>query len=434
MPPFVSLSVCDRRCLRIVISTAPASELNGNGLPSIILASQGSVLPTTFSRTTRSLAYDSSRIAIAAWMLGVVIIVVWLAWFFFAQVTVYEVSNLARLEVNRSAHPLAASVAGKIETVSFGLGQRVESGDVLVTLDARSEKLRLLEEEARLQALPPQIALLEKQISELEQVRNKENQAALAAIDSARSRQKAAGAAEAFASDYEHRLSELSKTGKSALIETLRAKAESQKLSSTRDALVSEVQRIEMESQTHRHRLQADLDNLRREVAKLNGERDTILSIIERLKQDIDNHLIRAPASGQIGDSASLPIGTYVEVGEKLASVVPRSELKIVADFHPSAVVGRIRPGQAAQMRLDGFPWAQFGSLAAHVSQVGSEVRDNLVRVEFVPEPEAHSKIVLQHGLPGSIEVSIERLSPALLVLRKSGQWLSAPSPSTLRQ
>ena len=363
--------------------------------------------------------------AIAAWLLGGLIITVWLAWFFFAQITVYEISSKARLEVNHSAHPIAALVAGKIESVSFGLGQKVAAGDVLVILDARNQKLRLLEEEARFKALPPQIALLEKQITELEHVRNKDHQAALAAIDSARSRKKAAGTAESFANDYERRVAELSKTGKSPLIETLRAKAESQKLSSTSDALASDVHRIELEAQTHSHQLQANLDNLRQELAKLAGERNTILTTIERLKQDIDNHVIRAPANGQIGDSAVLQIGAYVAVGDKLGSVVPQSELKIVADFPPAAVVGRIQPGQTGQMRLDGFPWAQFGSLPARVSHVGSEIRDNLVRVEFIPQPGPHSKIVLQHGLPGSIEVSIERLSPALLVLRKSGQWLS---------
>ncbi len=354
------------------------------------------------------------------------IIVAWLTWFFFAQISVYEISNKARLEVDHSAHPIAAMVAGKIESVSFSLGQNVTEGDVLITLDARIQKLRLLEEEARLKALPPQIALLEKQIAELEQVRTKDHQAALAAIDSARSRQKAAGAAESFANDYERRISELSRTGKSALIETLRAKAESEKLSSTKDALTSDVHRLEMETQTHSHQLQADLDHFRREAAKLAGERETIFSTIERLKQDIDNHVIRAPATGQVGDTATLQIGAYVGVGDKLGSVVPRSELKIVADFPPAAVVGRIQVGQVSQMRLDGFPWAQFDSLPGRVNHVGSEIRDNLVRVEFIPLPRPNSKIVLQHGLPGTIEVCIEQLSPALLVLRKSGQWLSA--------
>lgn len=382
-------------------------------------------MPTPFSRTTRSLAYDSSRYAIIAWLLAGLMLGGWLLWFFFATITVYEISGKARLEVNRSANPIASLVAGKIESISFSLGQEVRAGDVMLTLDTRSEKLRLEEEESRLKALPPQITLLDKQIAALEQVRSKDRQAAMAAIDSARSRQKGAGAAVSFANDYERRLSELSKTGKSALIETLRAKAESEKLGSAKEAISADLHRIEMDAQTHDHQIQADLENLRREAAKLNGERETILTTIARLKQEIDNHLIRAPASGQVGDIASLQEGAYVGVGDKLGAIVPRSDLKIVADFPPASVMGRIRPGQASQMRLDGFPWAQFGTIPGHVSRVGSEIRDNLVRVEFTPEPSPRSQISLQHGLPGSIEVAIEQLSPALLVLRKSGQWLS---------
>ena len=61
-------------------------------------------------------------------------------------------------------------------------------------------------------------------------------------------------------------------------------------------------------------------------------------------------------------------------------------------------------------MRLDGFPWAQFGSVEARVTRVASEIRDNLVRVEFEPlSGNARSPVALQHGLPGSIEVTVEQ-------------------------
>jgi len=34
----------------------------------------------------------------------------------------------------------------------------------------------------------------------------------------------------------------------------------------------------------------------------------------------------------------------------------------------------------------------------------------------------------LQHGLPGSAEVEVERLTPAKIVLRAAGQMLTAPT------
>ncbi|ESS73877.1 putative secretion protein [Methyloglobulus morosus KoM1] len=382
-------------------------------------------MPTTFSRTTRSLAQDSSKYAVIAWLIGGFFLTGWLVWFFFAEVTVYELSTKARLEVDRSSHPIAALVASKIVSTSLSLGQEVRQGEVLFTLDASSEKLRLQEEESKLIALPPQIAALEKQISELERAKTEGRQAALASVHSAKSRQKEAGAAVTFAKDNERRLKTLRGSGRIPVIETLRAQAESEKLSSNKEALTSDIQRLEMEAQTRAHQQQAEIENLKREVARLNGELATIQVTIVRLKQDIEKHLIRSPANGQIGDIVPLQVGMYIAVGEKLGTVVPRSELRIVADFPPASVLGRIHPGQRARMRLDGFPWVQFGTIPAKVSRVGSEIRDNQVRVEFTPDPSTFSRITLQHGLPGSIEVSIEQVSPAVMVLRVAGQLLS---------
>jgi membrane fusion protein, adhesin transport system len=101
--------------------------------------------------------------------------------------------------------------------------------------------------------------------------------------------------------------------------------------------------------------------------------------------------------------------------------VVPDGEFVVVADFEPSAALGRVRPGQKAQMRLDGFPWAQYGTLGATVTRVGGEIRDNLVRVEFRPQAPVPKDIVLQHGLPGAIEVTLEQVAPAVLLLRSAG-------------
>jgi hypothetical protein len=60
--------------------------------------------------------------------------------------------------------------------------------------------------------------------------------------------------------------------------------------------------------------------------------------------------------------------------------------LKITTDFLPPAALGRIQPGQPARLRLD-----------------------------------AALPIPLQHGLPGTVEVEVDHVSPATLVLRTAG-------------
>lgn len=382
-------------------------------------------MPASFSRTTRSLANDSPRYAAVAWLIAGLILTGWMTWFFFAKITVYEISTKARLEVNQSAHPIVSLVASKIISTSLSLGQEVKAGDLLLELDASSEKLRLHEEESRLQALPPQIASIQKQIAALEQAKSEDHQASLALTQSAQARHKEAVAAAEYAKEHDRRLTKMLSSGAIPLIEALRAKAELQKLSFARDALSMDLHRSELEAQTRIHQEQAAIENLKREAARLNGELETTQMTIARLKQDIEKHFILSPAAGQIGAVVPLQVGTYVAVGEKLGAIVPRSELRIVADFPPAAVLGRIHPGQAGRMRLDGFPWAQFGTIPAKVSRVGSEIRENQVRVEFTPEIAEKSLILMQHGLPGSIEVSIEQISPAVMVLRASGQFLS---------
>ena len=88
-----------------------------------------------------------------------------------------------------------------------------------------------------------------------------------------------------------------------------------------------------------------------------------------------------------------------------------------IAEFPPSDSLGRIRAGQRASLRLDGFPWTEYGKVAGEVTGVASEPRSGKIRVELRVLPESAPAIRLQHGLPGSLEIEVERISPAALVL-----------------
>ena len=61
------------------------------------------------------------------------------------------------------------------------------------------------------------------------------------------------------------------------------------------------------------------------------------------------------------------------------------------------------------------------------MARVGSEAQDGLIRVELDVEP-LDDSLPLEHGLPGTIEVEVERISPAALVLRSAGKLLDRPA------
>jgi membrane fusion protein (multidrug efflux system) len=73
-------------------------------------------------------------------------------------------------------------------------------------------------------------------------------------------------------------------------------------------------------------------------------------------------------------------------------------------------------------MRVTGFPWTEFGSLIATVTAVSSEVMDGRIRVELSLDVGQRSTIPVRHGLIGEVEVELESMSPAALVMRGAGQ------------
>ncbi len=148
----------------------------------------------------------------------------------------------------------------------------------------------------------------------------------------------------------------------------------------------------------------------------------------DRLAHDTSRRRILAPVSGHIGEVRAISVGSVVEEGDVLAAVIPPGDLQVVADFVPSSALGRLQPGQAARLRLDRFHWSQYGTVAARVARVATEVHRGRVRVELTVEPEPNSAIALQHGLTGTLEIEVERVAPIALVLRAAGKLLARPT------
>src|SRR5262249_31582928 len=148
---------------------------------------------------------------------------------------------------------------------------------------------------------------------------------------------------------------------------------------------------------------------------------------IRRLEADMELRNLRAPVSGRVGEVGDFHVGAVVRPAEKLGAIVPPGLPRAVALF-PVAAVGRLCPGQPARLRLHGFPWTQYGTLTATIAHVGNEPSDGRVRVELTLDPQQDAAIPLEHGLPGTAEVEVERVAPLVLGLRAAGQLL-APRP-----
>ena len=99
---------------------------------------------------------------------------------------------------------------------------------------------------------------------------------------------------------------------------------------------------------------QARIESLRRQVASLEGDAGTRRVTVERLQHEIGQRLVRAPASGKLGEVAELRIGGVVREGEKLGAVLPAGTIRAVAEFSPSAM-GRFK-AVSERGFAEGFP------------------------------------------------------------------------------
>jgi multidrug resistance efflux pump len=384
-------------------------------------------MPTPFVRTLRSLDVDRFRSTSVGLLLCGVLLAGWGAWCVLARVTLYEVSPAARIEVDRAVYPVQAPVAGRVVRSALAVGVQVRAGDTLVELDASPERLQVAELRTRLTSLGPEMDALRRQTDAEQAARAGEQTATRTGVEEARANASQAEAPAKYTAAELERLSSLHAEGLLSDREYQKAKADAEqsRFVAQRDGIA--VRRLEEERQTRESDRDSRLRRLQADIANLEGQAATARAAIARLENEIDRRLIRAPVGGTLGQVAILRPGAVLEAREKVGDIVPEGNMRVVAQFPPPAALGRVAPGQRAEVRLDGFPWMQWGTVPAVVSRVASEVRDGAVRVELGIDASHATRIPLQHGLPGTVEIAVERVSPASLVLRTAGRLLASP-------
>ncbi len=377
-----------------------------------------------FSRTLRSLAADNFKFWIMGLLLGALMLGGWIAWAMLARVPVYAMTEQARLEAGPDVYYIESPISGRVVAVYAKVGKEVTTGEVLFELDAEDKQLDLREEETRQSAAAPQIEVTHRQIADEEAAIENERRAASVALEEARARHNEVAEAALFAEEEVKRMSGLHREGFISEVEFLRLQSEAKKKRAAAESLRLAVDRLAWEQRTKENNRRAHIESLKREVASLQGN----VATEKRLAHEVSKHQVRATTAGRIGELSNLRVGTVIRMGDKLGAIIPPGELKAVGYFPPDIALGRIRTGQSAQMRLQGFPWTQYGSVALSVAGISNEARDGRIRVEFKLTATVNPLIPLEHGLPGAVEVEVDRLSPAMLVLRTIGKRLETPA------
>jgi membrane fusion protein (multidrug efflux system) len=245
---------------------------------------------------------------------------------------------------------LGAKVSGYVSAFPVDDNTKVHAGDVIVRIDdgdyrlaVNSARDKVATQEATIARFDPQIAA---QRAAVEQAKAQliSAQAAQIRMQSEYDRQQALAGKE-FASKQ---------TLEQSLANRDQANASVQSAQAGLDSAVANVGVLEAQKQE----AQRTLDELKTSLAK--AERD--LSFTE----------IRAPVDGVIGNRAA-QVGDFVQVGQRVAALVPLSDVFIDANFKETQLA-HLHPGQPVSISVDALPDETLDGVVTSVSPASGSV------------------------------------------------------------
>lgn len=377
----------------------------------------------SFPRSRRSLDTDGHGPAVATLAVAGGLLLAWAAWFQTARVPVRAATREGRVVVDRAVFPVHVPVAGRVRaSAGLTLGRAVDAGEVLVELDDVEPRLAIDEETARLEGLVREREAVERRATALRASDQEAREAARAEREEAASRLAELRLSAELARDEHERLDRLHELGGVSELELARARIESLKTVTAVDGYEVSIERLEFDQRRLASDRAAELEVLQRELGVLDARAATARRTLARLEHALALCTVRAPAAGELAEVAPVGPGAWLGQGDRIAAIVSPGDLKVVASFAADVALGHLEPGQTARLRFDGFPWSRWGVVHARVERVGSEAREGRIQVELAVDHGQPTEIPLQHGLVCSVEVDIDRVSPAELALRAVGR------------
>ena len=260
----------------------------------------------------------------------------------FARIDEVVLAN-GELQPLGAERPIKAPFGGIVKEILVREGQAVKIGQALMRLDAQVSQKRA-------QTLKTQLKLEVKRFEE-------ESRSIKARVSSLRERKE--GLKRALLTDEEiyTNIIPLAQQGAFKRTELLRQR--------------NRVEQLESEVAQAR----ANLQEVQAQLLKMEQESLREISDLERqlveVEDTLSKEILSAPVDGLVFGLVPSSPGYATSAGETLVNVVPGGVLEAKI-FVTNRDVGFLKKGMKAQVRVDAFPYTQFGSLPGTLKSVGT--------------------------------------------------------------
>jgi hemolysin D len=309
------------------------------------------------------------------------------------------VSAQGKLEPTGAVRKIQAPVAGVIKAVYVKDGQRVAIGQPLLKLDPRNAEADMAANTAVRDALIQENQLYRAQLTAKPAPNLSIEKQALLLASQAEINSRLAGAqaeiqqserqlsqnnvALASARDVlalnQNILDDLKPVVDEGSIPRLQYRRQEQEVRQRQaevDRLQEEQKRLQASITQAKQRLQNTTALNRKDLLTKIADNDKKLAELEgpmkRGKVAMQYEELKAPVSGKIFDFQSSNPGAVVSTSEPILKIVPDSNL-VAKVFITNRDIGFVQEGMDVDVRIDSFPFSEFGDVKGKVVQIGSD-------------------------------------------------------------
>ena len=273
------------------------------------------------------------------------------------------------LEPAGAVKPIKAVQSAVVEEIFVKEGQVVEPGQPLIRFDTDKSQ-------AQKSNVTRQLLIEQQRISEqanASRARLENLQAKRQSLISKRDSEKLSLVNQ---EDILRRLDYLTKQGGMGLVQYMQEKDKGQQMRSQIAQTEAAIRQTD-----------AELDEVSSDLLKQRKESDRQLSDLERqrveVKEQLQTELLKSPVRGQVFDLTPTSKGYAVAPNEPLLKIVPLDKLQAKI-YVTSKDIGFVKVGQFSEVRLDSYPFTEFGSIKGRVKRIST---DSLPPDEQNPQP-----------------------------------------------
>ncbi len=185
-----------------------------------------------------------------------------------------------------------------------------------------------------------------------------------------------------------------------------------------RDRLNADLERKRSEATQAQLSTQQEIEQLRLRQTEIRGKMTEVKAQIATAKAKKDQRYLYAPASGVITTLNVKHSGQVVQPGDAIAEISPQGKPLILSTLLPSQEAGFVKPGMATHIKLDAFPYQDFGLVSGKVLSVSPDSKtlengSQVYRVDIAldrPTLQVRNQTIkLKTGQTGTAEIVTRR-------------------------